>query len=409
MRRSALLLAAALIFAALGNTPPARAADTAMTARPEIGQPVQAAEQLMKQKKYDAALVKLKAADAVPDKTAYERYVIAGTRAAIELNRGDDAAAITALEAVLATGILSPQDSLPRLEALVQLNYRVKNYPGTVAAAQRYYKAGGGDPALRLLVAQSYYLQNDFADAAKTIRVILDADAKAGKRPEENLLLMLASSAYRQGDAVGQIAALERLAANYPKPQYWSELLAAIAKRPGFSSRLALDLDRLKAATGVLASADDYMEAAQRALLAGLPGDAKTLLAKGYAAGLLGKGAGAAREQRLADMANHQAADDSKSLARQGSEAAAAADGLAWEKLGEAYASYGQYAEAIAAYRKAIAKGGLKQPEDARLHLGIAYLMAGDKTQARQTLAAVGGADGTRDLAQLWLIEGGIS
>jgi hypothetical protein len=35
--------------------------------------------------------------------------------------------------------------------------------------------------------------------------------------------------------------------------------------------------------------------------------------------------------------------------------------------------------------------------------------MAGEKPPARQALAAVGGADGTRDLAQLWLIEAGMS
>ena len=125
------------------------------TARPEVGQPVAQAGELLKAKKYKEALQKLAAADAVPDKTPYERYVIEGTRAAIDLNSGDQRGAIKALDAVLATGILSPQDALIRIQALVQLDYQVKDYPQTIAAANRYYQQGGTADEPRLLQAQN--------------------------------------------------------------------------------------------------------------------------------------------------------------------------------------------------------------------------------------------------------------
>jgi hypothetical protein len=378
------------------------------TARPEVGQSVAQAGQLLKDKKYKEALQKLAAADAVPDKTLYERYVIEGTRAAIDLNSGDDRGAIKALDAVLATGILSPQDALIRIQALVQLDYQVKDYPQAIAEASRYYQQGGTADEPRLLQAQAYYQQGDFAGAAKTVRTILQADEKAGKKPDENLLLTLVSSEYQQKNEAGRIDALQRLVVLYPKPQYWTDLIAAVAKKPGFArDRLALDLTRLKLATGTMSGANDYMEAAQLALLAGLPGDAKTILDKGYAAGTLGKDAQADREKRLATMAAQQAGDDAKSLAQEESDAAKAANGLAWEKLGEAYASYGQNDKAIAAYQKALQKGGLQHLDDAKLHLGIAYLAAGQTAKARETLSGVVGNDGARDLAQLWLIRNG--
>jgi tetratricopeptide (TPR) repeat protein len=155
-----------------------------------------------------------------------------------------------------------------------------------------------------------------------------------------------------------------------------------------------------------MSGANAYMEAAQLALLAGLPGDAKAILDKGYAAGALGKDAQADREKRLAAMAAQQAGDDAKTLAQQESDAAKAANGLASEKLAEAYASYGQYDKAIAAYQKALQKAGLAHPDDAKLHLGIAYLAAGQIAKARETLRGVAGSDGTRALAQLWLAHG---
>src|SRR5579871_6767528 len=98
MRRSiiaTLFLSLVLLGAhEFGASPPvASAAEEKQTARPQIGEPVQQAGELLKQKKYKEALDKLRAVDAVPDKTPYEIYVIEGTRAAIALNAGDDATA----------------------------------------------------------------------------------------------------------------------------------------------------------------------------------------------------------------------------------------------------------------------------------------------------------------------------
>jgi tetratricopeptide (TPR) repeat protein len=150
---------------------------------------------------------------------------------------------------------------------------------------------------------------------------------------------------------------------------------------------------------------DEYMEAAQLALEQGFPGDAKSLLDKGYVAGVLGKGATAERQQRLATMAQRLMSDDSKNLPQLGNETNAANSGLALVKLGETFASYGRYDDAIDAFRKGLQKGGLKYPEDAKLHLGVTYLQAGRKAEARDILKSVKGTDGVQDLAELWMIE----
>ena len=54
--------------------------------------------------------------------------------------------------------------------------------------------------------------------------------------------------------------------------------------------------------------------------------------------------------------------------------------------------------------QQGISKGGLKRPEDAKLHLGIAMFMAGDNAKAQASFKTVAGADGTADLARLWLL-----
>jgi tetratricopeptide (TPR) repeat protein len=405
---AALALAAALglTFAGAPGAAPAVAAEAGLTARPEIGRPVEQAETLLKEKRYDAALSALDKAEAVPKKTPYEVYVIQATRAVVLNDQGDYAGAAKALEAALATGILPHAEAASRIAVLVQLSYEAKDYAKVVAFAERYYREGGSDETPRRLMAQAYYLENDFADAARICRALAAADQAAGKPPPELVLQMLATSEYRRQHGEAYREALGELVANYPKRDYWRELVAAVAAEPAISSRLALDFDRLKAATGAMAGAADYMEAAQRALLAGFPGDARSFLDRGFAAGVLGKGADAARQQRLAALARRQSSEDLKDLPAQAKEAEAAHQGTRWVKLGEAYQSYGQYGAAIAALQKGLKQGGLADPAAARLNLGIAYLKAGRRADGEAVLRGITDRAGTGDLARLWLLAG---
>ena len=50
-------------------------------------------------------------------------------------------------------------------------------------------------------------------------------------------------------------------------------------------------------------------------------------------------------------------------------------------------------------------RGGLKRPDDARLHLGYAYHVAGQKQKAIQVFKTVQGGDGPASLARLWIIH----
>ena len=59
----------------------------------------------------------------------------------------------------------------------------------------------------------------------------------------------------------------------------------------------------------------------------------------------------------------------------------------------------------IALVEQGLARGGLKRPEDAKLHLGIAYLQSGNKTRALSMLKTVQGSDGVADLARLWVVH----
>ncbi|KAF1055026.1 MAG: Inner membrane transport protein YdhP [Delftia tsuruhatensis] len=82
----------------------------------------------------------------------------------------------------------------------------------------------------------------------------------------------------------------------------------------------------------------------------------------------------------------------------------ALAGGLGLVNLGWAYATMDQGDKGIGFIQQGIAKGGLKDAEEAKLRLGEAYAAAGRKQQAINTLKTVGGKDGSADLARYWIM-----
>ena len=198
--------------------------------------------------------------------------------------------------------------------------------------------------------------------------------------------------------------ALERLVALYPTPEYWTDLIYRVMKKPGFSDRLLLDYYRLQFQNGKIEDGSDFVDMAELALLAGLPVEAKTAIDAGYAANLLGTGKEATKHKQLRDRVNKQAADDIKSLDAGEAAAKNAKTGIGMVNIGYNYVINGQYDKGLALMEQGIAKGGLKSPEEAKLHLGMAYLKAGKRDKATETLKSVQGRDGSADFARLWLL-----
>ena len=393
MARNARLFVAALMLAA-------GLAQAQETLRPEVGKPLEAAQELLKEGKYKDALAKVREADAVADRTPYENFILDRMRGSAAAAAGDNATAVKSFEAVLNSGRLQTAERLQILEAIATVSYQAKDYAKAIEWSQRYFKEGGSSEQMNNLQASAHYLSGDYAGLVKDMQQKVQAVESAVPVVDESTLRMLAASYAKLGDDAGYMSALEKLLVHHPKKDYWAEMLARLQNKPGFSDRLALDVYRLRIVTGTLNEPAQYVEMAQLALQSGLPAEAKKVVEAGYAAGKLGTGAEAARHQRLRDMANKQAAEDEKSLN-------AAVIGLNAEALvstGQALVSVGRVDEGIGLIDNGLAKGGLKHPEEARLHLGQAYLRGGNKNKAIEVFKSIKGADGSGDLARLWAI-----
>lgn len=417
----ALALAAALCAPGLvqaqaaAPAPPAAPAASAAdpkAVRAEFGLPLQAAQTLLGQGKAPEALAKLVEAEAVPNRTPWESWLLYRTRASAAQSAGDSALVVTALEAALATGQAEPAEEVPLVEAMVSLSARARDHARVLRWADRYEALKGPNDVVRVMRIQSQADSGDEAGARAALLARVEAAEREGRAAPESHLRMLLGLQFKGRDTDAARRSLERLVAAYPRPEYWADLISQASREPSLSDRALLELYRLLRATGNLKAADLRFEMAQLAQRAGQPGEALVVLEEGYAAGTLGTGAQAGEHGKLRDQLRRQAAADKADRTAAESAARRAADGtglvdLGWSVLTSAGGEgAGAAAESgLALMEQGVAKGGLKRASEQRLHLGIAQLAAGRKDAAKQTLGALAGQIGSDPLAtpvRLW-------
>jgi hypothetical protein len=377
-------------------------AQKADAVRPEVGKPLQEAQAFMRSNRHREAMNKVNEADAVANKTASESFLIQRMRGSVASAAGDTEGSIRAFESVLNAGRLTGRDALQMVQAIAVGYYKAKDYAKAAQWAQRYFKEGGSDPAMRTMLLQSYYLGRDCTSVSKMLG---SATEDNGRRASEEELQILANCYLQLKDTGGYVAAIEKLVVHYPKKEYWTDLLARVQKKPGFSDRHSLHVFRLRFATGNLTKTDDYLEMAQLALQAGVPAEAKAVVDKGYEVKLLGNGKDAERHQRLRDLVTKSLAESQKNRAKDEQDALAAKDGNDLVRIGMNYVYEGKAEKGLSLIEQGIKKGGLKRPDDAKLRLGEAQIFAGHRARGAQTLRNVQGADGTADIARLWVLH----
>lgn len=366
--------------------------------RAEIGKPLQQAQAQMKQGKHKDALATLRGLDKVGNKTANESYTIERVRAAAASSAGDFDTAAKSFEALLASGKLNATERSQFSEGLVGIYMRAGDLGKANSTIESLLKQKD-DPKLRAYLLQNYYKQGNTAALERELRTI----EKSGRLSEDQLG-MLANVQLKKNDKEGYVATIEKLAASYPKTQYWTDLLNRVQGKSGFSPRLKVDVYRLQLANNLLKKPSEFMEMAQLVLQAKAPAEAIKVIDKGYKAGALGVGADAARHQRLKDLAEKNLADQNKGFAALEAEYLAAKDNDALVSLGYALVQSGQADKGLKVMETAVKAGGLKYGEEAKLRLGEAYAVAGKKSQAISTFKSVGGKDGAADLARYWIM-----
>ncbi len=357
---------------------------------------------LMTAKKYPEVQANITAAEAFPNVTPYEAYVINRMKVALAVSTSNDAMAIQALEPVINSGRLDATEKANFTEALANYHYNAKNFPKALEWWKAFQKDSTNPTKVSGAMARAYYVTNDFANARAELEKLVAAHDKAGTKPTSEDLRILASSQGKLKDQTAYTATMEKIAGLYPSNEVWTDLLRRMTNKTTFNDRLRLDGYRLQLVAAKEMEAEEYLDMSERAMATGFFGEAKDAMEAGYAAGKLGKGADASKHKQLRDKAAKGAADDAKTIDAGEAGALKAKTGTPMVNLGYAYVTMGQFDKGINLINQGIAKGGLKNPEDAKLRLGVAHAKAGKKDEALKIFETVKGSDGTAELARYW-------
>jgi tetratricopeptide (TPR) repeat protein len=371
----------------------------------KLAKPLKAAQDAMAAKNYDEAMAKIKEAQALPEKTSYDNWVINTFLLKVYAAKSDMASEVPVIESLAQSQYTTADQKKIYLKSVAQYYYQTKDYNKALETANEAVKAGAADNDVMGLIARSQYLTGKYKEAAATMQEIVGKQEK----PDEDSLKLLWQFCDKAGDKAGAAKAVEKLVAYYPKPEYWANALASLANADTKDSHLQLNVYRLMLDVGVLKRGIDYSDMAELSLDQSYPGETQSVLQKAFGENVYTEQRDKDRYQHLLDGAKQRAAADLASLPNQEKDAGNAPAGDKLVQVGAAYMSYGQNDKAIANIQKGIAKGSLKYPDEANLLLGIAQLRSHNAGEAQRSFEKVSSSSnpGYARLGKLWALHAG--
>ncbi|HEY3638470.1 MAG TPA: tetratricopeptide repeat protein [Rhizomicrobium sp.] len=357
------------------------AAEAAGGVRPQVGKPLQTAIAEANRGNASGANAAVRQAESVSGLTGAEQQAIAQTKSFIAAKTGN---------------FSGGGGSATAAAAKFAADYNAQRYTAVTGEDVELLKKYGAFTAQdQIIVAQAYYLSGRAEQAITYLKGLT-----SGSHPSEDALHLMYSAAYKANDSVAMRFALERLVTDYPKAEYWNNLLQLAGNAKGLKDRQTLDIYRLRLRTGTMKSADDYTTAAEMALEFGSAAEAADFVQKGLDAKVLTGD----RAQKLLTTAQKQATADAPNFGKMAAAAGKARSGDDAVKLGEEMAGAGKGQDAITQIQQGIQKGPTDK-NGAQIELGIAYLEAGQKDAAIRTFNAVPADDANNSMiAHLWAI-----
>lgn len=408
MTSSIKAIAAVLVLGAAATvaTAPAAAQRQQQAAKPaapqfKFSKPVQKllgeAQKLDQAGDVPGSLAKLREAEALPNQTPDDQFVLAQLKYNAALKLKDNALLEQAAEQMLASDRAENKAQIARV--IGSLSFNRGDLPRAAKFFEQALAANPADLTLASDVSSVYLRQKQNAQAYAVLKRSADAARAAGQPVSEDIMRRLLGIAY-DGKLPETPAASLALVQAFPNAKNWRDALLILRDGQKWDDEGQLDIYRTMRATGALAGERDYIDYADTALRRGLPGEAKAALDLGVKNGALNATSPLVKELRAS--ADPRVAKDRASLPGLEKESRAGANGKLALATGDSYLSYGDYAKAAEMYRLALQKGGI-DADRANVRLGIALMNAGDRSGAQAAFQAVTGQ--RQQLAQFWMAQ----
>ena len=337
---------------------------------------------------------------------SYERANLFYFQGFIEDARGKpDAAARAYLQVLKQPGLPAIMEANTRY-GLAQLQVSLGQWKQAAAMLRAWFAITEDPlPEAHALFARALHGQERHSDALKELDAAVAEARRRHLAPQENWYLLMRASAYAAGDLARTAAALETLAAQWPRKEYFLQLSAVYAEQGDPARRVAaMEAPWL---AGWLVDEQDLLALAALYLDAGLPARAAALLDAEITAARI-----STTPEHLALLATawERAQEPALAMPKLESAARLGNDGALWLRLAALQLANEAPVGAAASARAALALGD-RTPGGARLMLGRALYAMGRLQEAREAFVLAGKEPGESAAAAKWLrfLEGEIA
>lgn len=361
---------------------------------PRTGKRLIEARELLTAEQYDeanAALDKLRMRSLNP----LERARVYQIRAFVAYGQEDSTAARDYLEQVLAEEVLSPDEAAEIRFQIAQIWLQDSEWSEAAKNLELWFTmVDSPNAAAYYILALTYYQMEQPEKALVPSQQAVDLTDK----PRESWLQLLLALRLTRKDYAESIPILEQLVARFPKKSHWINLSTVYGALGNYEE--ALVPLQLAYTEHLLDQDPELRRLAQLLLFLELPYRAALVLETALET-----------KQVKSDVAAWEMLSNSWIAAREYDRAVAPLEtagriadaGDLYVRLAQVHIQREKWAEAAHALREALDKGGLRNPGDAQLLMGIAFYSQKRPEQARRWFARARKHDATRDEANTWI------
>jgi len=333
----------------------------------EVYERIQKAQEMVDAKDYQGALKTLNSLYN-PDKlTEYEQANVLNYIGFVYYNIDDVTNAIRTYERMLALPTLEPQMAKQTTYTMAQLLTMEENYAKALTTINKWFTLETNPaPEPYILQAQLFYNLNRFKDMIPSIDNAMRVAKERGKPVKEDWWNLL-NFAYFQQEDYRKVRDIQKtLLQNWPKARYWKSLAGAYTEL-GEDEKLIYAYDAAHT-QGMLVKDTEFVTMTQLYLQAEVPYKAATLLQEKMDAGIVPKNE---KHYRLLSQAWMLSMEDEKAIPALQAAAKLANDGELDHRLANAFLNVGKYGDCVTSANTAVRKGGLKNPDNVQISLGM--------------------------------------
>ena len=333
----------------------------------EVYERIQKAQEMVDEKNYNGAL-KLLNNLYNPDKlTEYEQANVLNYLGFVYYNKDDINNAIRTYERMLAIPTLEPQMAKQTTFTMAQLLTMQEQYAKALTTIDKWFLLEPNPaPEPFILKAQILYNLNRYQSMVEPIENAMRIARERDKPVKEDWYGLL-NFAYFQQENYRKVRDIQKiLIQNWPKARYWKSLAGAFTEL-GEDEKLIYAYDAAHT-QGMLEKEAEFVTMAQLYLQAEVPYKAGKLLEEKMSAGVVSKNE---KNYRLLSQAWMLSMEDEKAIPALQQAAQRSSDGDLDLRLANAYLNLGNYSECVKSANNAARKGGLKNPDNMQISLGM--------------------------------------